>query len=218
MPPEASTVTDMAHCTHVRRHESFRLDCKEYEALVTRASGRCEVCAEPNEALMIDHDHILGRWAVRGLACQSCNLRLARVDGGFRYPTAAEWRYLVNPFHLSLPAVRPRSPRGQRRYRRPRSPYGQARCPWCRRTVNRGADGWLQHHSVRVGRDADLHGSTGCRGRHSDHDPRCLHGSLIYDRENRCTTCWKCNCISSQAPNCPVHGIWERPSQTDLED
>lgn len=52
----------------VRRY-GMTLD--EYDALVLRAEGRCEVCGDPHRKLHIDHCHETGR--VRGLLCPSCN-------------------------------------------------------------------------------------------------------------------------------------------------
>ena len=43
---------------------------------VARAGGRCEVC-KAEVKLVIDHDHNTGR--VRGLVCNTCNLRLGKA-------------------------------------------------------------------------------------------------------------------------------------------
>ena len=60
------------------KHRYYLLTCKQYEYLLRRSSGRCEMCGLPwheNEfgRLYIDHDTALGRWAVRGLLCRRCN-------------------------------------------------------------------------------------------------------------------------------------------------
>lgn len=64
------------------------------------AEGRCEICRRPahktrNGRLFIDHHPFTGRWAVRGLLCNSCNTTL-----GDKYPwNAASDRYMENPWY-----------------------------------------------------------------------------------------------------------------------
>lgn len=67
-------------------HRKYRMTCAQYERLVDRAAGACELCADPGHLvtkrlnkgawpgrLYLDHDHNLGVWAVRGLLCARCN-------------------------------------------------------------------------------------------------------------------------------------------------
>lgn len=111
-------------------HRQYRLNCADFEELIARATGRCEICGLPAERnhrgkLAIDHDHLLGRWAVRGLLCLSCNQfmhqlreqRDARRGIVTSYPFQKQphvQRYLANPFrglehaHLIKVRFRPR--------------------------------------------------------------------------------------------------------------
>lgn len=153
------------HGDHNGRHERFSLSCEEYRELVDRAAGHCEICGEPEPELVIDHDHRheKGLRAVRGLLCTGCNVRLGDVDRENRPATPEERHYLDNPFHLGIPHTRPRKPRG-RGPSRPAVPgrHGAETCPKCRRLINLDESGHLRGHNHRVGRDADLYGSTGC--------------------------------------------------------
>jgi len=56
--------------THNARLRTYGLSKGQYEALLERSGGLCEICQE-KEAQHIDHCHDTG--AVRGLLCQQCN-------------------------------------------------------------------------------------------------------------------------------------------------
>lgn len=56
--------------THRQRIGTYSLSQEEYEALLERSGGLCEICQE-KEVAHIDHCHDTG--AVRGLLCQQCN-------------------------------------------------------------------------------------------------------------------------------------------------
>lgn len=83
------------------RHMDYLLGCNEYEVLLDRAHGLCEICEIPGfrnarRKLFIDHDSRIGRWAVRGLLCQNCNFDVQRLTG-------PEFdRYLARPFYLDV--------------------------------------------------------------------------------------------------------------------
>ena len=69
------------------RHVAYRLSCADYDAMLERAQGRCEICKIPAEqtprgSLCIDHDPRYGGrvWAVRGLVCDKCNSLLRFTD------------------------------------------------------------------------------------------------------------------------------------------
>lgn len=50
----------------------------EFDALVLRSEGRCEICTEPSTVLVIDHCHATGQ--VRGLLCGPCNSMLGMAQ------------------------------------------------------------------------------------------------------------------------------------------
>lgn len=83
-------------------HRNYLLTCAQYERLISRAAGRCEICGtrdidNPHGKLYIDHVHRLGKWAVRGLLCQPCNSSL-RSPWGRALTTA----YAESAFYLTL--------------------------------------------------------------------------------------------------------------------
>lgn len=84
-------------------HWTYWLSCEEYEALLARSGGFCELCGmpgfeTPGGKLVIDHDPRQGQWAVRGLLCQYCNQNLHR-----RPPThPAVAAYLHNAWFLTV--------------------------------------------------------------------------------------------------------------------
>lgn len=97
-------------------HRNYRLTCGEYERLLRRAGGRCEICGRPDREnakgkLHIDHDYEWGPWAVRGLLCHDCNSRE-------RFPWMAQKRspYIANAWYverlaeLGVPLARPTEP------------------------------------------------------------------------------------------------------------
>jgi hypothetical protein len=82
-------------------HRNYLLTCSQYEALLNRAAGRCEICGllaseNPGGKLYIDHDHALGAWAVRGLLCQLCNTLLRSPE------SRTKLGYDTSAFHLAL--------------------------------------------------------------------------------------------------------------------
>lgn len=49
----------------------YGITLEEYNEMLARCGGCCEVCRRPSRRLHVDHDHATR--AVRGLLCQSCN-------------------------------------------------------------------------------------------------------------------------------------------------
>lgn len=92
-------------------HKKYLLTCEDYDELVDRAGGCCEICLiAPEETaaglLHIDHDHARGWGAVRGLLCGPCNNRLGR-DWAKHSKRAAD--YLARPLfreHPTPPALK----------------------------------------------------------------------------------------------------------------
>lgn len=74
-------------------HESYRLNCEAYEALLARAEFRCELRGCVSDRLWIDHDHCTDE--VRGLVCPKCNAHMRRVDNGERPVDAQTRRYMT---------------------------------------------------------------------------------------------------------------------------
>jgi hypothetical protein len=57
-----------------RRGVPYVLSRADYEAIYESQGGRCAICQQQPDTLMIDHDHSDGR--VRGLLCHHCNVAL----------------------------------------------------------------------------------------------------------------------------------------------
>lgn len=91
-------IVDIHPGTH--RHFTYRMGCTAYARLLTWAGEGCQICRRGAKRLLIDHDHDLGIWAVRGLLCPSCNVMLGRSPG-FKYQPRV-LAYLANPFHRLL--------------------------------------------------------------------------------------------------------------------
>ena len=84
-------------------HKTFRLTCKQYDVLLERAGNCCEICGLEATAiepwpLDIDHDPSVGKWAVRGLLCHPCNLKLRSDRRVARTPEIE--RYMLNAWYL----------------------------------------------------------------------------------------------------------------------
>ena len=62
----------------VKRWRVYRLTPADYQRLLKRAGGRCEVCGSLCDAPEIDHCHGTGK--VRGLVCHPCNIRIGHLE------------------------------------------------------------------------------------------------------------------------------------------
>lgn len=81
------------HAGLCKTHRHYAMDCATFDALWTRAAGRCEICREPpRRTLHIDHDSHVGHWGVRGLLCTRCNTTLHRM------PPSRTAAYLADPW------------------------------------------------------------------------------------------------------------------------
>lgn len=83
-------------------HQKYALHCANFDALLERSKGVCEICRLPGftnfyRKLFIDHDDRFGYWAVRGMLCSDCNMGLGRFK-----PTEAGRAYLAKPFYWEL--------------------------------------------------------------------------------------------------------------------
>jgi hypothetical protein len=92
---EARTLPDHEQCVNHRR---YRLSCQQYEQLLARAEGICEICRRPlarGPRGKLAIDHCGPQWAVRGLLCNGCNGLLmddnTDFDGAEEYLANAWW-------------------------------------------------------------------------------------------------------------------------------
>jgi hypothetical protein len=86
------------------QHSKYALSCHNYEVLLERSNGRCEMCGifgveNQWRKLFIDHDPRHGYWAVRGLLCWLCNFEMEYQTTNFPEGKA---RLLAHPFYLDL--------------------------------------------------------------------------------------------------------------------
>jgi len=95
-PPETQAMPSLWHIT-CTTHRSYNVSCEQFDDLLATAGFACQRCRVPSERLVIDHDHALGWWAVRGLLCPWCNSHLGLVDAGRKPCDADTERYLANP-------------------------------------------------------------------------------------------------------------------------
>ena len=74
---------------------TLSLDPDEIETAFIKHDGLCDICGEPEtseryERLMIDHDHITGKF--RGFLCSKCNMGIGLLgDDPIRLRQAAEY-------------------------------------------------------------------------------------------------------------------------------
>ena len=63
---------------HDTARRKFNLSEAEYNTLINRSQGLCEVCNIPmGDKRCIDHDHVTGE--IRGVLCNNCNTALGLV-------------------------------------------------------------------------------------------------------------------------------------------
>lgn len=89
---------------HNPRHFLYQLTCEEFALLVERSQGGCDRCGALTPRLVIDHDHTIGMWAVRGLVCHGCNSTVSAIERGERDLDDATRAYRDDPFHRLIPA------------------------------------------------------------------------------------------------------------------
>lgn len=94
-PQVTQTAPSLWHSTCT--HRQYNVSCEQYDDLLAAAGFACQLCCQASDRLVIDHDHALGWWAVRGLLCHWCNSHMGRVDAG-RAPRGPEVSaYLTSP-------------------------------------------------------------------------------------------------------------------------
>jgi len=82
-------------------HRNYLMSCEDFDTLVAHYEDRCGICRRAGHEtthgfLCIDHNPFVGRWAVRGLLCGTCNARLS-IDHAWRPEAVA---YLADPWYL----------------------------------------------------------------------------------------------------------------------
>jgi hypothetical protein len=60
-----------------RRFRNYGLTEEDYQALLDRSGGLCEICRDPLDSPNVDHCHATGR--VRGLLCRACNTGIGHL-------------------------------------------------------------------------------------------------------------------------------------------
>jgi Recombination endonuclease VII len=104
-------------------HKIYGMGCDEFDRLLARAQGKCEVCGKVAEdgsirrILTIDHDHRYGPEAVRGLVCDQCNGHLGEVDRGRRtlFDPPRTYEYFLNAWFVQRSLEYISNPDGRQR-------------------------------------------------------------------------------------------------------
>lgn len=99
------------------QHKLYMLTCKEFDELRAAARGICARCKRDDRPLVVDHDHAVGDWAVRGMICHQCNAYMALVDRGDKPVDGLTADYLASAYYKSRPPKIRKFPR--------------SRCPEC---------------------------------------------------------------------------------------
>lgn len=63
---------------HRRRKYRYGITREQYLKLIGDCGGRCEICKEESDDLVVDHCHASGK--VRGMLCRQCNAGLGHFD------------------------------------------------------------------------------------------------------------------------------------------
>ncbi len=88
-------------------HTAYRLTCADYDYLLQRSGGKCEICGTPAAGtprgfLGIDHDVRYGYFAVRGLLCDECNSLMRYVDRRLKPADDRTRRYTANAWFIGV--------------------------------------------------------------------------------------------------------------------
>lgn len=83
------------------------MTCADFDRLLARAAGRCELCGTPEKetprgSLVIDHFEGAGLFFVRGLICDRCNSVMSRHDRSAAWgPSSLPWADKARAYHLA---------------------------------------------------------------------------------------------------------------------
>lgn len=72
---------------HLRKHR-YKMPFGKYKEMYDSQNGKCKIC-NSDKKLYVDHNHTTG--AVRGLLCQSCNIRLTGIEDKLYYASAVKY-------------------------------------------------------------------------------------------------------------------------------
>lgn len=61
-----------------RKLRRYNITSFQWEQLLVRSKGKCELCGNGQRRLDVDHNHITGK--VRGLLCRPCNRYLGFIE------------------------------------------------------------------------------------------------------------------------------------------
>ncbi len=67
----------MYYKPHEKIRQQLKITQEDYEALVNKSQGACEVCGDTEGRLCIDHCHDTKK--VRGMLCHNCNTALGLI-------------------------------------------------------------------------------------------------------------------------------------------
>ena len=70
-----------------RLRTTYDINHSDYEEIKQFQEGRCGICNQESDKLVVDHDH--GSGAVRGLLCHSCNVMLGHAKDSTQTLSAA---------------------------------------------------------------------------------------------------------------------------------
>jgi len=66
----------------IRKYQNLKtrygLTAAQYDKMLEKTEGLCELCGCPMERPVVDHDHATGR--VRGIICHPCNIKLPAIE------------------------------------------------------------------------------------------------------------------------------------------
>lgn len=91
-------------CNHFQK---YGMTCDDFDRLLARAAGRCELCETPEGetrrgGLVIDHFEGGGLFFVRGLICDRCNSVMSRHDRSAAWgPSSLPWADRARSYHLA---------------------------------------------------------------------------------------------------------------------
>ena len=60
-----------------KRAARYGLTADEYDAVIAKANGACELCAATDRKLVLDHCHATG--VIRGVLCTACNTSIGKL-------------------------------------------------------------------------------------------------------------------------------------------